>query len=341
MISSLLSDREWQTLRADVRSGRQTVRLECGTPAYLRTSRLGVRHFVHQYASGCLDHQKETGQHLFAKHVVVQAAKSAGWSAEPEARGNGWVADVLASNGERKTAFEIQWSTQTRAEYERRQARYAGSGINGVWFARRERDVPYPRHDLPIFHMAFAENGLTVTVNQSTMTMADAVVALLNDRIGFREYVANGRPASLHVSCVDYPCYRCNKVSMIWDVDRETIQGPCGTTAEQHTGTIWAKIRPEAEPQILRRANIEAERIGLSSATLGQRYSRTAGGSYTAFSCPNCDALFGDWFLRSHMLEARTAGAQLDLMVPAGRDRISSPHWCVDTGSGLCANSAG
>jgi hypothetical protein len=46
----------------------------------------------------------------------------------------------------------------------------------------------------------------------------------------------------------------------------------------------------------------EADRVHADLANLGRRYGRTAGGSYTAFSCPRCGALFGDWYLSDYIL---------------------------------------
>lgn len=336
-VSTVLSDEEWRALQADARAGRRSVRLPyCNTPAYLRTSKLGIRHFAHRNVSDCPDHSKETGQHLLAKNIIMQAARAVGWEAETEVRRGSWVADVLARNGERTVAFEVQWSAQTRAEFERRQARYTADGVDAVWFTRYERSVPLARRDLPIFQMVFAEGDLNAVVNQTTMGMTEAVTALLTNRIGFRDHVATGRPGTIYVACFEYPCYRCNAVSMIWDVVRESMEGPCGTTAELPSGTLWAQERPEAGAQIRRRVAVEATRIGVPLATLGRRFSRTAGGSYMAFSCPGCDALFGDWFLRSYMMEVRGMDAELVLACPEGRDRVPAPHWCVDAGSGLC-----
>jgi competence protein CoiA len=338
-VSSLLSDEDWRALQADLRAGRRSVRLPyCDTPAYLRTSKLGVRHFAHRNLSDCPEHPKETGQHLLAKNIIMQAARTLGWQVETEARRDGWVADVLASTGERTVAFEVQWSAQARTEFERRQARYTADGVDGVWFTRYQRSVPYPRRDLPIFQMIFAEDGVHAVVNDTTMALTEAVTALLEHRIGFRDHVATGRPATMHVACFEYPCYRCDAISMIWNVVRESMDGPCGTTVDLTAGTIWAKVRPEASAQVRQHMAAEATRIGVPLANLGPRYSRTASGSYTAFSCPRCDALFGDWFLHSYMIEARGMDAQLDLQLPHGRVRIPKPHWCVDLGSGLCVD---
>jgi len=337
-ISTLLSDEEWRTLQADVRTQRRSVVLpRCGSPAYLRTSKLGVRHFAHRSAGDCLSHPKETGYHLYAKNVILQAAQAAGWNAETEAWANGWIADVLASDGARKVAFEIQWSAQTREEFERRQARYAADGVRCAWFARHERSVPFlPRRDLPVFHTTFSDGDFTVVVNGTAMSLADTVTALLNCMIGFREHVAAGHPATMEVACYEYPCYRCNAVSMTWEVEREILTGPCGTVAKVGHGSLWAKERLEANIEVRRHVAAEARRLGSPVANLGSRYSQTASSSYTAFSCPACSALFGDWYLREYMLEARAEEAYTVIGFMGGRHKIPLAHWCIDGGSGLC-----
>ncbi|WP_422750507.1 hypothetical protein [Micromonospora sp. WMMD1219] len=73
---------------------------------------------------------------------------------------------------------------------------------------------------------------------------------------------------------------------------------------------IWAQERPEARPDVRRRVAMEADRLGVPLANLGSRYSATARGSYTAFSCASCNALFGDWYLREYVMEARAEDAR-------------------------------
>ena len=82
----------------------------------------------------------------------------------------------------------------------------------------------------------------------------------------------------------------------------------------------------------------EANRLGIPVANLGRRFSRTAGASYTAFSCPSCRALFGDWFLRDYIIEARSIDASFFSRFPGDRDRIPASHWCLDSGSGQCVS---
>lgn len=268
----------------------------------------------------------------------MQAALAAGWAAEPEARGDGWVADVLACSGTRKVTFEVQWSAQTRYQFEYRQGRYAADDVHGVWFTRYERNVPLPRRNLPVFHTSFAADNVTTVVNGTAMPLADAVTDLLTGRIEFRDHVATGQPATTQVSCFEYPCYRCDAISLFWEVEREIIEGPCGTRAEIRHALIWAQDRPEARTDVRRRVAVEADRLGVPVANLGPRYSATARDSYTAFSCPSCNALFGDWYLREYVMEARAENAFLLVTLPGGSDRIEHPHWCRDTGQGQCVD---
>jgi competence protein CoiA len=337
-VSTLLSDDEWQSLKVDVHAGWRSVVLPyCGLPGYLRTSKLGVRHFAHKSAGDCSSHPGETGQHLRAKGIAVEGARAAGWQAEPEVRGDGWIADVFAVGGARKVALEIQWSAQRPDEFERRQARYAADGIRCAWFTRHERSVLPPQHDLPVFHLAVTDDNVTTTIGDINMPLADAVTALLSGRISYRDHVSTGQPATIRVMCFKHPCNRCSAVSMVWEVECETITGPCGTIAEhQQEGTIWGDERPETDTDIRHRAFAEARILGLPPATLGSRYSKTYGGSYVAFGCPRCRTLIGDWFLRTFMLEERNLDNFTVVTLPGSRRSIEAPHWCIDRGQGKC-----
>jgi hypothetical protein len=155
--------------------------------------------------------------------------------------------------------------------------------------------VPLPRRDLPVFHTAFTADSVTAVVNGTGMPLADAVIGLLTGRIDFCDQVANGRPAIAQVSCFEYPCYRCGGVSLFWEVDREIIDGPCGTTAEIRHALIWAQDRPEAQPDVRRRVAVEADRLGVPLPNLGSRYSATARSSYTSGG-----QLYGRNLQRSH-----------------------------------------
>lgn len=145
---------EWAALTATNRRVRHLRMHCCGSPVVLKTSRLGTRFFAHHALGGCASGD-ESPEHLHLKALAITAARAAGWTAEAEVSGSTpggepWRADVLATRGKHRVAVEVQWSGQADDETARRQARYAASGVRGLWLFRRpgfavNADVPAVR----------------------------------------------------------------------------------------------------------------------------------------------------------------------------------------------------
>ena len=129
--AALLSDTEWQALK-----GSRSLRMPCcDAPAYRRTSRLRTRHFAHSPRSHC-GAEGECAEHLAAKAEIVRVCHELGWNALSEYVGNQWRADVYATRGRYRLAFEIQWSTQTLQVTRERHAAY-GPDIKCCWLFKR------------------------------------------------------------------------------------------------------------------------------------------------------------------------------------------------------------
>jgi competence protein CoiA len=128
-----MSDEEWLNLKAQ----RPKVRLCCcDSTGYLRTSKLGTKHFVHGKDRIC-NWAPEKWQHLLAKTEIVRVCQQFGYDAKTEVSGSDWRADVLATKTDRgqliRLAFEVQWSPQTLEETAARQAKYQRDGIRCCW----------------------------------------------------------------------------------------------------------------------------------------------------------------------------------------------------------------
>lgn len=140
LLSFTMSEDEWTHLKASY-SARALIMPCCGAQAIPKVSKLGTRFFAHKPQAGC-GSAGESEEHLHAKWIIARAAASAGWAAETEVAGKSpageeWIADVLCTKGSAKVAFEVQLSSQTRAERDARQAGYAASGIRTCWLSRR------------------------------------------------------------------------------------------------------------------------------------------------------------------------------------------------------------
>jgi competence protein CoiA len=338
-VSILLTDDEWLTLQAASRQKAVALTLPCGLPGHLRTSKLGTRHFAHNPGGGgCADHIGETAQHLLAKSIIVRAAAAAGWTATPEYRGNGWVADVLAEKDGRCVAFEVQWSPQTRDDYQHRQDRYAADGVRCAWFTRHEHSIPPPTKDLPVFYLAEDRDDMTVRIAARTMPLADAVTALLRGHVKYRDYVSNGESSETSILLHETECWKCHAPFLIWNVEGSSITGPCGQWAGVSDGyEIFATDRPEAASAIRAAATRAANGQPLPLATLSPRYTKMSESTYMAFSCPKCGYVYGDMFVHSLIANSAYESPYRAITQPGTERGIHEPHWCYDTGQGHCA----
>lgn len=151
-------DREqWKELAAQNRQDKHLVMACCGRPVVVKTSHCGTQFFAHvrRDDTNC---PHETEEHLLAKDLVARAIIEAGWQAETEAvlTAHNLIADVLATKGKKRVAFEVQWSRQTMETTYERHAAYAKAGIRELWLFKQ---ALYPlSKDLPAFRMTPTEH---------------------------------------------------------------------------------------------------------------------------------------------------------------------------------------
>ena len=133
IISIGMSNDEWNDLRVAVSYGQLSITLPCcGGLAYQRISTLGTKHFVHK--SKCdYEWKPESADHVKMKEIIFNVCKEEGWNADPEHTFNDWIADVFASKGNKKVAFEVQCSLQSFNRTKERQAKYIQDGVKGNW----------------------------------------------------------------------------------------------------------------------------------------------------------------------------------------------------------------
>jgi len=158
----LHDENSWHALKEANRIRRHLRMPCCQVPVVLKRSSLGTLFFAHQRSGAC-NTEPESREHLLAKEITARAALSVGWIAATESRDLAepptWVADVLCTRAEKpgKIAFEIQWTRQTHAETERRQAAYASAGVRGLWLMR-QRDLPISR-TTPAFRLVLTKDS--------------------------------------------------------------------------------------------------------------------------------------------------------------------------------------
>jgi hypothetical protein len=335
VISSLLTEEEWAALKDDVRAKRRAITMPCGWPGLAKTSKLGTAHFAHKPGGdGCS--AGETAQHLLAKAIIVDAIIAAGWEAEPEARGDGWVADVMATRGAVRVVFEVQWSNQTLDDYRHRQQRYRDAGIaSTAWFARHADHLPAADKTLPIFGLTISDEGeATVQVSGRRLPLTEAVERLLTRRLQYRDYYANGQPAEALVEGAAMDCYRCRQNFGVWNVGEVRVRGRCGGEGTRGRGVAtFPERRPETEPDVRAAGERLAQSMGVTPAHLGRRYTKASETHYMAFICPHCNATCGEMFVADEF----GYGSDHETLATLPATAVRQPHWCLVGDEGACA----
>lgn len=304
LVSSLCDDAQWEEVVAVSRQapGRLVMGYS-GLPCYPRVSKLGLRHFAHRRGvdAPALT-SPETPEHLLAKTLIVQAAARLGWQTGTEvpAEDGSWVADTLLTKGERRIAIEVQWSRQSPDEYRRRQRRYEDAGIECIWLHRHEiKARDRNAYEAPLFRLSVDKQSREVRVATPFLERYEGegwVRAGREDTLSLDSFIdaaltyGLATPSSEHLDFWASRCWSCGGGMACW-----TLHG--GLADEffvPHNPMRTLKVRNalnqlrEVLPEILDLPEF---------ATPGEAWTKTSGVTYTAFHCPQCRKLQGDYFL--------------------------------------------
>ncbi len=318
------SDEDWEDLRKE-NSKTKALRMPCcNALVTLRTSKLGTKHFAHARIGSCTT-APEKAEHLLAKMAVVEAIKKTDWTPLPEQSGTSpsgeaWRADVLAIKGNTKIAIEIQWSRQDDAETERRQKRYAESGVRGLWLFKQKdfpvnREIPAFRLDLdPVsktfdvklpsarYRTGLWKNNAEEYCWGQSIPLQAFVFGTLNKKLKFAPVLGKTIPLEVHAVTID--CWRCKKQTGIV-MGLKFVVSRIFRGSSDIRFSIYDKL-PSRDKEIMSILNPELLKTH-GIGTIKPRYSKMAGEKYLSNGCVHCDALQGRFFEHEYWHSASKA----------------------------------
>lgn len=355
VISVDLSDDEWNRLRTDIKSKKSVLTLPCcGQEGFLRTSHRGLKHFVHAKTANPCDWKPESSEHLKAKVAIMEACRENGWEATPEYSEKDWRADVLAMQGEKRIAFEVQWSRQSYEETRYRQERYKASNVRGCWFFRiaPKEMTDYDKSlvadkEIPAFRIFKDENSTIVaTVGPRQLPLKTLVASLLNRKLKFCEHVRVKPRQEVSIILFETKCWKCRKPQYCY-----TVYPKLATVCGQKILIMddpWSDDAIDKNPQVYAAVQQFAETYQDKDIKIGQlkrRFSNTVKDSYLSHGCYYCDALFGAHYLNTDKLDVYndidsqyclekyirfTTEITFDTMTE------KRPHWCFSEDGHFC-----
>jgi hypothetical protein len=257
---------------------------------------------------------------------------------------------VLAKDGSRRVAFEVQWTRQSLTEMLERQERYRRSGVRGCWLVRQAPDELIrsglsdleARQDLPLFELTWDGEGFAVQLNGRQYPLGHFVEALLGGKIAFRQRATAMQRSSIAVALYRCRCWRCAGDADVYRVLHRGYEAVTACGARLH----WSVGRPEAkqgenEPEFHPR--IQSLVAGLTRSDGAQRMRiglvnrrvRDASQSRRSisFACPDCGATFRkiDLRHRADRVVSLRAGCKTGV-------ELEWPHWCYAEDGERCGN---
>jgi len=350
--SPFLSIEEWNELKEEIKKKSLDVTIsQTNKKGYLRTSKLGLQHFVHKKGESPQNWKPEKQQYLLSKSEIMLACKESGWEVKSEYISDNWTADVFAVKGSKKIAFQVQWSKQSYDETKERQTKYKNDNIRGCWFFKtppkevRDWDKQIiATKDIPIFKIEEDDNkNINVNVNEINFPLKIFIIKLLNGNFKFCNNLKSMKKQKITISFWEIICWKCGEKQHVYFVSDE-VKSKCGCNIDVME-TLWDDSKFLFNPVILKMINeiINSEDgKNLKLGEIKKRYSHTIKKSYISFGCIKCDAIFGDFPLMEERLEIESEDRINDIVFVKKIDLLkpiiskNKPHWCFSELKEFC-----
>jgi competence CoiA-like predicted nuclease len=348
IISIDQDEKQWDDLKKRLKSKESVLTFPCCRQiGFLRTSRKGLKHFVHAKSDNNCDWEPESPEHLRAKIEIIEACKENGWKAIPEFSETNWRADVLAIQNEKRIAFEVQWSKQTFEDTKFRQDRYKESNVRGCWFFRtapkelREYDEHLKADkEIPAFKI-FKDNNLNIIaqLKQTQLPLRVMVDSLLKKRLKFCEHIRLKPKQEVTIVFFKTSCWNCHKPQHLWTVEQNLV-----TVCNQNfylPGFMWNNDNIDKSPKIYEAVKQFLQTDTGKNLKIGQlkkRYSKTVYKSYLSHGCFYCNSIFGDWFLKTDKLYGQNNLGSLrhKVVIEFETTKVKGQHWCYSANGQFC-----
>jgi len=256
----------------------------CNSHAVPKTSKLNTKFFAHSKKGECST-APESSEHIYLKTLISEIAIENDWEVTTEKQGKTpsgevWIADVYCTKGSSKLAFEVQWSTQTSAEFTRRTKKYTESDVRVLWLYRVKSNKTYrimesiPYDSLtPVFVFKEQPELKESSMLQFNVTIKDFISGAFKGHLKWLPLPAEKTTVKIKPKLIN--CWKCKKQIKV--IDSLDISRP-------------SSINIEDLDIILRFiSNQKLKKLGIGTI---KRDRKTAECSTLLNSCYHCNTFF-------------------------------------------------
>jgi hypothetical protein len=333
----------------------------------MRVSKLGTQHFVHARKSHTCTSAGETAEHLMLKAEILRAVRDAGWHGDTEicgAAGN-WRADVMATQGTRQVAFEVQLSTIPFTELAARQQAYADDDVRGCWFYGYGalNPPPPPKTNIPVFPLEFSDRHWReiraqakprtqikppdhVKIGTHRMPLPEAVSALLHGH--FRRCGQQRVTTSKGIVIFQFhECWRCHRDFHIFCPAERGASCDERLPSNDHEDWITLPLKDAGAPWVVRKVEQYAAahpEIDLEISYPGWFWAQSSRRKHFTFCCVHCGVLIAGEIFEQLLDENECMQSPEYFLGPIAmiplrtkHELIDFPHWCYSKAHRFCS----
>lgn len=329
LLSSSLSNNEWADVKSKSIVSPDILRtLCCNKVAYCRSSKYGVRHFVHKEKGDCECSSNESWQHSYLKTKVAKSLQELGFDVTIEAVNNDWRADVLAEANGKRFAYEIQLTHQSFSIIKERHLRYLEDNVRCCWIGDQyPRDFDDPQ--FPWFIVEHKDFGFYV----GTIPVELFIKFLWNKRVKFCQVKKTQRYQVVNIGFHKVACCECKNKFLIYesDPDGRMLLSVCGDTIFDHEQKV-ENLLVQRVVEFARNEGVTLGRFAIPHIT-----QCGIGGvlGFCYYYCPFCSTTYSERRRCSQCSIEFWDKAIVDYctmkFVIDTKESItySDPHWCI------------
>ena len=268
------------------------------------------------------------------KSAIIDVCKTLGYTVSEKRHRKGLKADLYVEANGQTCAFEIHATPKPLRLIQERQAKYIQDGIACCWlFEQESRNKTEEFNKVPLFKFIQSTNGeFNVSLKgRKTLSLMEFIRDFINDCIKFCQHVK--RSPKIDVKFLKMDCWNCGAENYIYHI--WPLKSVCNADLN-YKDALWDSDNLIFHPVIVRKINeyVNSDRgKHLPIGEIKERYSRSAEHSYLSFGCCECDAIFGDYYVKETILESQYYEDLIvdHVEIEVNDDEIMQaelPHWC-------------
>lgn len=252
------------------------------------------------------------------KEAIITSAQANGCIVRKNVIGHGWKADLVVETVDARIGIMLCKSTRNLQEkHEAMQA----EDVKDCWLGSSFSE--YGCHDLfPCFDLDITDTEIKAKLSENySLSLDELLWAMMYNRLQQEDYISVKR---IKVQFIPVPCNRCGSQHYLYSVNYLVSDGySC------HSDGIVEPFDPIIINSVKRYLS-EHPKLNYPMGEIKERFSKTRNERYLSFGCPECDELFGKYYVDEYLMDSIYDDKYIhDIDLDEPGLKLNYKHWVV------------